>query len=150
MQLTHRALERLGVTPVVLDELGVAVGRLPRMRGEILLPQQLQGDALAPQLAVDTQHVRQHPLTARLARRRRREQGGRQRSLVHGHQRRPIQPGHTRRRDVLADHALGQLQSAGDLLVGQTGLKLEAQTFFDVSHGYSRRRHPSSPEIGRG
>ncbi|KGR73496.1 hypothetical protein CD30_19530 [Ureibacillus massiliensis 4400831 = CIP 108448 = CCUG 49529] len=135
----------------MLDELGVAVGRLARMRGEIFLPQQLQGHALASQLAVDAQHIGQHSLTARLVRRRRCKQGGRQRGLVHGHQRRPVQPGHPRRRDVLANHALGQLQGTGNLLVGQAGLKLEAQTFFDVSHGYSRRRHlplPKSVEDG--
>jgi hypothetical protein len=48
----------------------------------------------------------------------------------------------------LADDALGQLQGAGDLLVGQVGLEPEAQAFFDITHGYSLRRHPSIPRNG--
>ena len=51
----------------MLDDLGVAVGRLLGMGSDVLLPQQLQGDAFAPQFAVDADHVRQHPLAAGLA-----------------------------------------------------------------------------------
>ena len=149
--LTHRALERAGVAAVVLDELGVAVGRLLGMGGDVLLPQQLQGDALAPQFAVDRDQIRQHPLAAGLAHLGSWQQCCRQRDLIQRGQHRPLQACFVGRRDVLADDALGQLQGPGDLLVRETSLKFEAQTFFDITHGYSLRRHPStSPKTGEG
>ncbi len=45
--LAHRALEGTGVAAVMLDELGIAVGRLVGMSGGVLLPQQLQRHAFA-------------------------------------------------------------------------------------------------------
>ncbi|MNS78704.1 hypothetical protein D3C72_1123290 [compost metagenome] len=144
--LAHRAFEGAGVAAVVLDELGIAVGRLLGMGGDVLLPQQLQGDALAPQFAVDSDQIRQHPLTARVAHLGGGQQCRRQRDLIQRGQRRPLQACLAGRRDVLADDALGQLQGPGDLLVREASLKLEAQTFFDITHGYSLRRHSSTPQ----
>lgn len=60
--LTHQVFEGAGVAAVMLDELGVAVGRLLGMGGDILLSPQLQGDALAPQFTVDSDQIRQHLL----------------------------------------------------------------------------------------
>ncbi len=39
--LGHRALERTSVAAVMLDELGVALGRLVGMSGGVFLPQEL-------------------------------------------------------------------------------------------------------------
>jgi hypothetical protein len=50
----YRAVEGAGVAAVVFDELRIAVGRLLGMGGDVLFPQPLQGDALAPQFTVDS------------------------------------------------------------------------------------------------
>ena len=130
----------------MLDELGVAVGWLLGMGGDVLLPQQLQGDALAPQFAVERDQIRQHPLAAGVAHLGGGQQRRRQGLFIQRGQHRPLQACFVGRRDVLADDALGQLQGPGDLLVREASLKLEAQTFFDITHGYSLRRHSSTPQ----
>ena len=60
VDLAHRALQPQRIAPIPLAELAVAVGRLPGVGRDVLLPQQHEGHALAPQLLVHAAVVRQH------------------------------------------------------------------------------------------
>ena len=66
MHLAHRAREAPAVPVVVLAVLAVPVRSLA-VRGLVLLPQQLQGDALTLQLLVDVGKVRHRVLLTRRA-----------------------------------------------------------------------------------
>lgn len=93
--------------------------------------QHLQFHTLAAQFTRKIEHIRQHTVAACMH-----DFGGRN------------QGGVKRRLDILADHAFGQPQGAGDLLVGQVGPELQAQAFFCIAYGCSLCCYPSFPEMG--
>ena len=146
MQLSHRSPLHTGIGVVVRAELGVLVGRQAGMALAVLLPQQLQGHALAAQLAMHPRQIDAGPLTT-LARRRR-AQPRRKLGLVQRRHARPVEAGNPGPGHVLADHALGQTQGTANALVREPAVELETKQFLDVAHGHSRCRH-RSPK-GRG
>src|SRR5271169_1125200 len=80
MALPHRRLQSALEGVVMLGEPTVA--KPVRMRGAIFLPQQRQGDALAPHVLVDGHPTRPGTCARRLRRRSRREQKTLQRPVV--------------------------------------------------------------------
>ena len=130
VDLAHRALLGLGELAVLDAKARVLVGQ--RVARGVLLPQQHQRHAGTLELLVHDAEV-----------------GG---ALVAGSgQRRAVQPcfqvfvaeclgklpvhaGHAGQRDVLAHHALGDLQRAADLVVAQPSLQVQAQCLSDLSH----------------
>jgi len=54
----------------------------------------------------------------------------------------PAQPGGHRALHVLGDHPLGYAHS-GDAFVTKTRLKLQAENFLNLAHGFPLGRHPS-------
>ena len=97
--LAHDHIDALAEGAVALAEL--AVLNPVRMLGLVLLPQQRQGDPLAPQLGVNVR-----PIRHRAPSRRRHTGAGEQprfeRPLVHPFGQRPAQPRHLGTADVIA------------------------------------------------
>ena len=126
--LAHRALEPGAEGLVVLAELRIAPGTRLGMLGDVLLPQQQQGDALAAELLVNAAPIGFH--VGREARRAR-QQPSKQRSLIPRAHRLPIQPGGRGQSDVLRDDTLGYRQGGGNLLVRELTLPLQANDVLD-------------------
>ena len=140
--LAHAALLLRPPLAVELAETAVAIGPL-LMPGHILGPKQLQGHPLALELLVDLKVVRLDEARRLLLGW---EQQGLEADFVHPLGQGPgdtLGPG---KADVLADRALGELAGAGDLLVAESGLVLEAQYFDDFLHWNPRCRHSPSPQ----
>ena len=131
VHLAHRAGEPAAILVIVQAELAVPVRTLP-VRLLVVLPQQLQGDALAPQLLVDQRIVRLRVALrrCRLAVQQRLEAG-----LIELRRQRPRQALLQRSLHGIGHRALGHPHRRRDLLVTESGLKFEAQNFPDLAHG---------------
>ena len=115
VDLAHGAFEGFGEAAVVLAELGVAVYRAIRVAFSVLLPQQHQGHAFALELLTYLCVVGFHKGTAALGGAT--HQAGVQCRLVHGLDLRPLQTSGAGEFDVFGDHAFGDAQRGGDVLV---------------------------------
>jgi hypothetical protein len=120
-------------------ELTVAVGA-PWVSGAVLLPQQLQGDALALEFLMDVRKLDRgvacrgsahHPEQLRL-----------QRRLVNLRGQRPADARIKGALQIAGDRSLGQTGGSGNTLMAELGLEFERQDFFDLAHGFSLVRHP--------
>jgi hypothetical protein len=111
------------------------------MGRDVLLPQQHQGHPLALELLVDRRVVGRHVAHRR---RPRRSQPREQRVLGQRQQHLRAELGHFGEAHVLGDDALGDLQSAGDLLVGQARFELQSVQLADAAHGECPGRHRPS------
>jgi hypothetical protein len=131
VDLAHGALEALGVAPVVLAELGVAVRGLARVLDAVFLQQQHQRHALAAQLLVDASIVGLHKAADSLGRA---QQAVVQSGVIKGLDLRPIQASRRGQGEVLGDDALGDVQCGGGLLVGEPGFKFETQNVPYLAH----------------
>jgi len=110
------------------------------MLGPVLLPEQQQGDARPPQVAMQGGPIRLRPL------------GGR--NVGHGWKQEPLQflvaefvgqrpaePGLLGAGDVLAHGGGADLGDGRDLTLGQAARKGEPEDLPDLAHGHSLRRH---------
>ncbi len=138
--LAHHQVELPGPGPVLLAEpavlqaLGVAL--------LVLLPEQRQRHALAPQLPVDLAPVRQRPLRA--ARRRRRKQPTLQSGVLDRLGYGPTQPRHLGAAQVLAHRRRRRPQAAGDGSDAQRGGEVQPQHISNLAHGQPPVRQRSS------
>ena len=143
VHLAHRALEPLAKAPVVPAELAVAVGGVG-LRCVILLPQQLQRDALALELLVELAEiglrVGHDPC------RRARKQPRLKLRIIDFGGKRPGDTGREGAPHILGDRPLGQAGSRGNAFVAQPRLELQPQHFLDLAHGFPLRWHPCSRE----
>ena len=140
--LAHRALERLGVAPVVLAELREAPGALTLVRRPVLLPQQRQRHALAAQLDV-------HPGEVGLGHAALLGRGAKQPAFQIGQAQRldripAAQARGTGQRRVLRHHALGDRQAPGDRLMRQPAVQLQSQYVLDHAYVHRGRCHRRS------
>ena len=122
VDLAHGALEGLGVAPVVLAKLRVAVDGLARMLSAMFFPQQHQRHAFASQLLVHAAIVRLHETTD--------SSGGSQQAIVQCRvvqtlNLHPVQTDRCGQRDVLGDHAFRDVQGGGASLMGEPSFKFE-------------------------
>lgn len=150
VDLAHGALEALGIAPVVLAELGVAMGGLAGVLGAVLLPQQHQRHALAAQLLVDAAVVGLHKAAGSLGCA---QQAVMQGGVIKGLDLWPIQAGGTGQGEVLGDDAFGNIQGSAGLLVGEPGFKFETQNVpylahidpSGIGHAHSSKAAEASP-----
>ena len=130
MDLAHRALLGHSERAVLDAKTRVLVGQ--RVVAGVLLPQQHQGDAGALELLMHEREVRGE-LVAR-ARHCRSEQSSLEVLVAQALDTVPVNVRRARQRDVLADHALGDIEGAADLGIAQLGLQVQAQCLSDSSH----------------
>jgi hypothetical protein len=99
----------------------------------ILLPEQVQGDPRAPQLAMHRGPVRLRALDpgTRARRKQRRLQGRLRQRLVQG----PGQPGQTGPPHIVGDRGGRSPHRTGNVSVGAPALAVQAQHFVDLAHG---------------
>jgi len=142
MGLPHRAAQQLPKLAVALAEARPAVGNTLRL-SPILLPQQLQRDALAPQLAMDRAEVGNGKLRVDVALRMQSRVQGRVIECLRFTVR---QPGGCGGGQVVRHRALGDTQRGGDLRVGQRTFVLETENFSNSSHGNPVGWHRRLPE----
>ena len=142
VDLAHRALLATGELGVLDAKARVLVGQ--RVARGVLLPQQHQGDAGPLELLMHDAEVR--GLLVAAAWQRRAIQPGLQFFITEGLDDLPVHAGHPGQRDVLAHHALGDLQRAADLVVAQPGLQVQAQCLSDLSHRDSVGWHRLGPQ----
>ena len=121
MGLPHRAAQPLPKFDVTLTEARPAVGDALRLVA-ILLPQQLQRHALAPQLTMDRGEIRNRKLRVDVALRM---QSRGKRSVIERESLGVRQPGGGGGGQVVRHRALGNTQRRGDLGVGQRTVVLE-------------------------
>ena len=116
-------LLREGPATLAEGAVGVALG----MRLPVLLPEQLQGDPFAAQLAMHPRPIGLRPLE--LGGRRQREQRRLQGKLGQG----PANAGEAGPRQVLAHRGGRGLYDLGDLSVGATACVMQPQYLFDLA-----------------
>jgi hypothetical protein len=121
----------LGEAPIVVAELGIAVGLAVCVVGTVFLPQQHQRHALAAQLLVQTTIVWLNMITWLL---RRDQQSPLERNLVSILHRRPVQARHRSESHVLGDNSFGDTQRSGNLLVRKFGVQFQTQYVFYLTH----------------
>ena len=144
MLLAHGTLELADVIPVALAELGVSVGRVSPVGFDVLFPEQLQGHALAPQLAMDQAAIGRHSSSLR-----RRRLGAKPRLDLVFIQVGDRQPGQTLalgQTDELRHRPQAYAEGGDDLSMTQPNVELEPENFLDSAHGYSPCRHACSPK----
>ena len=122
VDLAHRALQALREAMIEPAELAVAI-RLAGMGAAVLLPQQLQGDALALEFLVQVREVGRG--IAFHHRRGVRKQQRLEPRLVHFRRQRPAETGIAGALHVLGHRPLGYLGGGGDPFVAETRLELE-------------------------
>ncbi len=142
VDLPHRAAQPLPKLDVALAEARAAVGNALRLRS-ILLPQPLQRDAFAPQLAMDRAEVRHCKLRVDVASRM---QARVQCRVIECLRFTMRQPGDCGGGQVVRHRALGDTQRGGDLRVGQRTFVLETENFSNSSHGNPVGWHRRLPE----
>ena len=132
VRLAHDHIDPLAEGAVALAELAVLnpIGML----GLVLLPQQRQGDPLAPQLGVNVRPIRHRTL------RRRRHTGAREqprfeRPLIHPLGQWPTQPRHLGAAQVIAHRRRRDSKGAGDGPNRQPGLEEQPQGGVNLAHG---------------
>ena len=133
VNLPHRACLGLGELAVLDAKAGVLVGQC--IAGGVLLPQQHQRDAGSLEFLVDLAEVGGQ-LVARPWHRRT-VQARLQFSVIQAIGHGAIDASDLGQRDVLADHALGDLERAAHLVVTQPCLQVQAQCLSDTAHGDS-------------
>ena len=142
VDLAHRALLGRRERAVLDAKTRVLVGQ--QVAGRVLLPQQHQSDAGALELLMDAAEVGGQ-LVAR-SRQCRAIQPGLEFIVIQAVGHRAIDAGHPGQRHVLANHTLGNLENAADLVVGQTALQVQAQCLSDTAHGDSVCWHRRGPQ----
>ncbi len=143
--LAHRPFELARVVPIKLAELRVTVAGVGAVGFDVFFPQQLQGDPLAPQLAVDQSAVGWGAFP--FPRRGLGEQPGFDVGFVDVRDQRPAHTFALGATDDLRDGAQTHAQCRHDLSVAQPTVEFESKYFLDLAHGYSLCRHVCSPEI---
>jgi len=141
MALAHRALEALREQAVFDAKAGVLVGLL--IATGVLLPQQHQGDAGTLELLVNVREVGRQLVAG--ARQGWSVQPGLKFLVAERLGYRPVDAGHAGQRHVLADNALGQFERAGNLVVAEVGLQVQAQCLSDLAHRDSDCWHRLGP-----
>ena len=121
VHLAHRRPQPPRPLPVDLTELGVAVAG--RMDLEVLLPEELQGDAVAPEFAVDVRTVGAGPIVHRRAAGK---QPSRQPRVVELWRQRPAEAAARRPLQVAGHRARTDGAGLSDLPVGQALLVPES------------------------
>ena len=145
MLLAHHDVELARPGAVLLAE--AAVLQPLRMGRLVLLPQQRERHALAPQLLVDVAPGRKR--TRRAARRRRREQPSLQRRVVDGLRDRPAQAGDLGATHVVFDRRRRHAQAAGDRAAAQRGGEAQPQDVSNLAHGQPPVRQRPPPRKAR-
>jgi len=103
------------------------------MRFPILLPEQIEGDSFAAQLAMHPRPIGLRPLD--LGGRRQREQHRLQGKLGQALRQRPANTGEAGATQVLAHRGGRGPHHLGDLSVGAAACVMQPQNFFDLAHG---------------
>jgi len=103
------------------------------MRFPILLPEQIEGDSFAAQLAMHPRPIGLRPLD--LGGRRQREQHRLQGKLGQALRQRPANTGEAGATQVLAHRGGRSPHRAGNLPVGAPARMVQAQHVFDLAHG---------------
>ena len=122
----------------------------PSVAPRVFLPQRHQRHAGTLELLVDGGEI--GGLLVAIARHRRAVQPRLQFDFAQRLGHRPVHPAHAGQRHVLAHHALGHLEHAGHLALGQLGLQMQAQCLSDLAHRDSccghRRRSKNATSLG--
>jgi hypothetical protein len=142
MLLPHHQVDLAVPGPVQVAEPAVPI---PLRGGALVfLPQQGQGDALAPQFLVDVRPQGDRAIRygddGRLG-----EQKAFQLSGIEAGRKRPGQPRRGKPAKVLPYGAAGYRTAAGNLAVRKPADELESKDFLNLAHGQSLRRHPLPP-----
>ena len=149
MHLAQHRLQRPGPGAIQLAKPAVAIAR--RMRLPIFLPEQLQRDVFAPQLAVNRRPVRQ-----RLGRRAGQPtlpadpQSGHQLGIGQAFGQGPAQPGGLGALEIIAHRAGGQTATARNLAQRQLVLVFQSKDVFNVTHCFRFSCHRSLSKLQRG
>jgi hypothetical protein len=121
--LAHRTLDLPGILSIELAELRIAVAGVCSVGFDVLFPQQLQGDAFAPEFAMNQPAVR---LGAQALRRRRfGEQSDLNLGFVEVSDQRPRQPFALGTTDDLGYRAQAHAQGRNNLAVAQSAVEIE-------------------------
>jgi hypothetical protein len=123
--LTHRALQCLRPVLVALAELRIAIGSLAGMGLDVLLPEQLQRHALAPQFPVNYVVIRLDPL-GRRGRRRQRQDASLKFVFFQRFDRRPVQSSRRGKLKILRDRPQTDAERALHLSVREIACPLQA------------------------
>jgi hypothetical protein len=137
VHLAHRTGQRAPIGVIARAELAVSICRLT-VRRRVLLPQKLQGHALALELLVDQRIVGRRIPSPRC---RLDVQQRLQPTVIQVRRQRPAQAFLQRPPHRVRHRAFRQPRRRRDLLVAQSRLKLEAQNIFDLAHGTPSRWH---------
>lgn len=130
MYLAHAASLFLAPLSIAVAVLTVAIG-LRLVHGDMLGPQQLEGDPLALELLMHLKVIGFHKTRGLLLRR---EQQPFQLCFIRVFRQRPGEATSCCQVKVLADHPFGNTAGAGDLLVTEFGLVFEAHNIDDLAH----------------
>ena len=125
------------------------VAKPVRMRAAILLPQQRQGDALAPQLPVDGRPIRPRTSARRHRGRSRRKQKALQRPIVEIVGRAPAQPRCVGALEVGVHRPVAERHRTRDHALAHPALELQTQNIADLPRRQSLRWH-GPLAVGRG
>ena len=151
VHLPHRRPQPPGPLPVDLEELGAAVAA--RMNLGVLLPEELQGDAVALELAVDVRAVGPGSASRR---RGAGKQPGLERRVVQLGRQRPAESALSRPPQIAIHRPHADGARLGHRLVGQSLLVPESQNLPNLPHQQPPCRHrlallskgPSVPQSG--
>ena len=144
VDLSHRRPQPLDPSSVELAELGVAVAA--RMDLKVLLPEQLQRDAVALQFPVDVCAVRPDPVAHQ---HRAGEQLSIERRIVQFGRQRPAEPLLRRPLQIQRDRAHADGAGLGYRPVGQPPLVLEPKNLTNLPHRQPPCRHRLAPPVER-
>src|SRR6266481_9884227 len=138
---TRRGLAFPG--PVELAEAGIAIPVRPLL--DILVPQDRQGDVLAPQLAMDARPIRLGMAAMALLRTGILVQLRFQLAVVDGVRQRPVETGGFEARDRLAHRRRRQPRAPSDLVLGNPA-EPQTQNLAHAAHGNPPCWHQSAPQ----
>ena len=147
MALPHRRAQPALEGAVLLAEPTVA--EPVRMSGAILLPQERQGDALAPHLLVERRPFRSRTSARRIRGRSRREQKALQRRVVEPVRQGPAQARHAGALEIRVHRPVAERHGAPDHALAQPALELQTQDIADLPHRQSLGWH-GPLAVGRG
>src|SRR6266481_1999170 len=138
---TRRGLAFPG--PVEFTEAGIAIPVRPLL--DILVPQDRQGDVLAPQLAVDARPIRLGMAAMALLGSGILVQLRFQLAVVDGVRQRPVETGGFEARDRLAHRRRRQPRAPSDLVLGNPA-EPQTQNLAHAAHGNPPCWHQSAPQ----